>query len=100
MNAACRCVDVGDPAKGFGRTEQSGHAEEVTAGLHGANVVHPASLLFGAVPTLVACGPESREPQLPPAISGCKHNPHEVWSFSQGGLRMNNTQAAPRLFGF
>lgn len=54
MNAACRCVDVGDPAKGFGRTEQSGYAEEVSAGLRGANAVHPASLLFGEVPT--ACG--------------------------------------------
>lgn len=61
------CVDVGDPATGFGRADRPGHAEEGSAGVPGANVVHPALLLFLQTLTAVACGPENREPHLPPA---------------------------------
>lgn len=48
------CVDVGDRATGFRRADQVGRAEEGTAGVPGADVVHPASLLF--LQTLTTCG--------------------------------------------
>lgn len=47
---SCGCVEVGGLAKGFRRTARSGYSEQVARGLHGANVVHLALLLFGLRP--------------------------------------------------